>query len=71
MNRRERRVWKRKTRRIGIALASVAALGASVGLSGIGGASQSWHSCDGNYYTAYLQHGANDFYPGQAEHACD
>jgi hypothetical protein len=38
MNRRERRVWKKKTRRVGVVVASVAMLGASVGLSGLGGA---------------------------------
>jgi hypothetical protein len=48
MNRRERRVWKKKTRRIGIVLASVAMLGASVGVTGIASAdkSDSTHSCD-------------------------
>jgi hypothetical protein len=34
MNRRERRIWKRKTRRIGVALASVAMLAATAGLGG-------------------------------------
>jgi hypothetical protein len=48
MNRRERRVWKKKTRRIGIVLASVAMLGASVAVTGIASAdkSDSTHSCD-------------------------
>ena len=35
MNRRERRVWKRKTRRMGVALASAALLAATAGLGGI------------------------------------
>ena len=35
MNRRERRLRKRKVRRIGVAMASVAMLGATVGLSGV------------------------------------
>jgi hypothetical protein len=34
MNRRERRVWKRKTRRIGVLLASVALAATTAGLGG-------------------------------------
>jgi hypothetical protein len=35
MNRRERRVWKRKTRRVGVVLASVAMVAGSAALGGV------------------------------------
>ena len=38
MDRRERRLHKRKVRRVGVAVASVALLGASLGLGGIAAA---------------------------------
>ena len=41
MGRRERRIHKRKVRRIGIAVASVAMLGATLGLSGVAAANGS------------------------------
>jgi hypothetical protein len=33
-------------------------------------ASQSRHSCDGVFSTALQAHGASDYDPGQAWHAC-
>ena len=50
MNRRERRVQKRKMRRIGVAVASLAMLGATVGLSGVASATSNG---GGRYYECY------------------
>jgi hypothetical protein len=47
MNRRERRLWKKKTRRIGVALASLALLGASLGLTGLASANNGVSNNDG------------------------
>jgi hypothetical protein len=75
MERRERRIHHRKVRRIGIAVASVAMLGATLGLSGVATANGSGgrhYQCDpgpntvGQYASNY-----RNYNYGNASNACD